>query len=50
MMVHFGLAFALYCERQYDDAIEHAARAVDIYPEYLLVHFAMGSALAQKGN
>ena len=27
MMVHFGLAFALYCERRYDDAIEHAAKA-----------------------
>jgi hypothetical protein len=47
MMVHFGLAFALYCERQTDDAIEHAARAVDLYPECWLVHLAMGLALAQ---
>src|SRR5260370_5799496 len=34
MMVHFGLAFALYCERRYDEAIEQAARAVDLYPDY----------------
>jgi eukaryotic-like serine/threonine-protein kinase len=50
MMVLFGLAFAFYCTRQYDDAIEHAARAVDLYPDYWLMHFAMGLALAQKGS
>jgi tetratricopeptide (TPR) repeat protein len=49
MMVHYGLAFALYCQGLYDDAIEHAAAAVDLYPDYWLVHFAMGLALAQKG-
>jgi len=50
MMVHFGLAFALYCKRQYDDAIEHATTAVSLYPDYWLVHFAMGLALSQKGR
>jgi tetratricopeptide (TPR) repeat protein len=50
MMVHFGLAFALYCKRQYDNAIEHAVTAVDLYPDYWLVHFAMGLALSQKGR
>jgi serine/threonine protein kinase len=50
MMVYFGLSFALYCEHEYDDAIEHAARAVDLYPDYWLVHFAMGLALSQKGS
>jgi tetratricopeptide (TPR) repeat protein len=50
MMVHFGLAFALYCERRYDEAIEHAARAVDLYPDYWLVHFGMGLALSQNGS
>ncbi len=50
MMVHFGLAFALYCARKYDVALEHAARAVDLYPDYWLVHFAMGLILAQKGS
>ena len=49
-MVHFGLAFALYCQRRYDDAIEHAEKAVDLYPDYWLVHFAMGLALSQKGS
>lgn len=49
MMVHFGLAFALYCQGRYDDAIEHAGTAVDLYPDYWLVHFAMGLALFQKG-
>jgi len=49
MMVHFGLAFALYCERQYERAIEHAGRAVDLYPDYWLVHFAMGLAQSQRG-
>jgi eukaryotic-like serine/threonine-protein kinase len=49
MMVHYGLAFALYCQGRYDDAIEHAAAAVALYPDYWLVHFAMGLALAQKG-
>jgi tetratricopeptide (TPR) repeat protein len=50
MMVHFGLSFALYCQRRYDDAIEHAAKAVALYPDYWLVHFAMGLALSQKGS
>jgi serine/threonine-protein kinase len=50
MMVHYGLAFALYCKRQYASAIEHAARAVDLYPDYWLVHFAMGLALSQNGS
>jgi serine/threonine protein kinase/tetratricopeptide (TPR) repeat protein len=49
MMVHFGLAFVFYCEQKYDDAFEHAARAVDLHPDYWLVHFALGSALSQKG-
>src|SRR5260370_27423761 len=50
MMVHFGLAFALYCKHQYDDPIEHAATAIDLYPDYGLVHFPMGLALSQKGH
>ncbi len=50
MMVHFGLAFALYSKGQYDSAIEHAATAVDLYPDYWLVHFAMGLALLQTGR
>jgi eukaryotic-like serine/threonine-protein kinase len=49
MMVHYGLAFALYCRRQYDDAIAHATAAVELSPEHWLVHFAMGLALAEKG-
>jgi serine/threonine-protein kinase len=49
MMAHFGLAFCFYCQRKYDAAIEHAARATDLYPEYWLVHLAMGMALSQKG-
>lgn len=50
MMVHYGLSFALYCERRYDDAIEHAATAVALYPDYWLVHFAMGLALSHTGS
>jgi tetratricopeptide (TPR) repeat protein len=50
MMVHFGLAFALYCQRRYDEAIEHASTAVNLYPDYWLVHFAMGLALSQAGR
>src|SRR5215469_16882932 len=49
MMVHFGLAHALYCDRRYDDAIEHSARAVELFPDYWLVHFGMGLAQSQKG-
>jgi len=49
MMVHFGLAFAFYCKREFDVAIEHAGTAVNIYPDYWLVHFALGLALFQKG-
>jgi serine/threonine protein kinase/Tfp pilus assembly protein PilF len=48
MMVHFGLAFTPYCERQYDRAIEHATRALYLSADYWLVHFAMGLALSQK--
>src|ERR1700684_741748 len=42
-------AFVFYCQRNYDVAIEHAARATDLYPEYWLGHLAMGMALSQKG-
>lgn len=49
MMAHFGLAFVFYCQRRYDAAIEHAANAAELYPEYWLVHLAMGMALSQKG-
>jgi tetratricopeptide (TPR) repeat protein len=49
MMVHYGLAFTLYSKGQYDAAIEHAAVAVDLYPDHWLVHFAMGLAWLQKG-
>jgi tetratricopeptide (TPR) repeat protein len=48
MMVHYGLAFTPYCERQYDRAIEHATRALYLSADYWLVHFAMGIALSQK--
>ncbi|HEX4602618.1 MAG TPA: protein kinase [Candidatus Angelobacter sp.] len=50
MMVHFGLAFALYCQHKFDSAIRHATKSVEIYPDYWLVHFALGLALAQKGS
>jgi tetratricopeptide (TPR) repeat protein len=49
MMVHFGLAFALYCQHKFDSAIRHATKSVEIYPDYWLVHFALGLALSQKG-
>lgn len=49
MMVHFGLAFALYCQRRFDDAIQQAEKAIDLYPDFWLVHFAMGLALSEKG-
>jgi serine/threonine protein kinase/tetratricopeptide (TPR) repeat protein len=49
MMAHFGLAFAYYCQKRYDVAVEHAARAVDIYPDYWLVHLVMGMTLSQTG-
>ncbi len=50
MMVHFGLAFAFYCQRRFDAAIKHSEKAVSLYPDYWLVHFAMGLALSQKGD
>jgi eukaryotic-like serine/threonine-protein kinase len=50
MMVHFGLAFALYCQHKFDNAIRHATKSVEIYPDYWLVHFALGLALSQKGS
>ncbi len=49
MMAHFGLAFAYYCQKRYDVAMEHAAKAVEIYPGYWLVHLVMGMTLSQKG-
>ena len=36
--------------RSAPDDCRDAARAVDIYPDYWLVHFAMGLALSQKGS
>ena len=47
MMVHFGLAFTPYCERQYELSIEQATKALDLSSEYWLVHFALGLALSQ---
>ncbi len=49
MMVHFGLAYALYCQGKYGQAIEHAAKSVEIFPDYWLVHYVMGLALSQEG-
>jgi eukaryotic-like serine/threonine-protein kinase len=50
MMAHFGLAFAYYCQKRYDVAMEHAAKAVEIYPGYWLVHLVMGMTLSQNGS
>lgn len=50
MMVHFGLAFALYCQGKYDISIKHATKSVDLYPDYWLVHFALGLSLSHKGQ
>ena len=49
MMVHFGLGFALYCQRRFEEAIEHAAKTLDLFPQYWLLQFLMGMALGQKG-
>ncbi len=49
MMVLFGLSFALYCGRRYKEAVEHAAEAVNLYPDYWPVHFALGVAQSQLG-
>jgi tetratricopeptide (TPR) repeat protein len=50
MMVHFGLGFALYCQRRYGEAIDHAGKTLELFPEYWLLHFLMGMALGQKGS
>ena len=49
MMVLFGLAFALYCGRRYEEAVQHAAEAVNLYPDYWPVHFALGVAQSKRG-
>ena len=49
MMVHFGVAFALYCQRRLEEAIEYAAKTLELFPEYWLLQFLMGMALSQKG-
>jgi tetratricopeptide (TPR) repeat protein len=49
MMVHFGLANALYCQRRYDEAIEYAEKALDLFPEHWMVHFILGLAFSQTG-
>ena len=49
MMVLFGLGGALYCQRNYDRAIEQAAKAVELYPDYWMLHYGLGLALSQKG-
>ncbi len=48
MMVHYGLAFSPYCKRRFDEAIERASHTVSMFPDYWLVHFALGLALARK--
>jgi serine/threonine protein kinase/Tfp pilus assembly protein PilF len=49
MMVHFGLGFALYCQRRFEEAIEHATKTLDLFPQHWLLQFLMGMALSQKG-
>jgi Tfp pilus assembly protein PilF len=49
MLVHFGMAYALYCQRKYDRAIEQAAKSVELYPDFWLVHYALGLAQSQVG-
>jgi serine/threonine protein kinase/Tfp pilus assembly protein PilF len=49
MLVHFGMAYALYCQRKYDRAIEHASKSVELYPDFWLVHYALGLAQSQVG-
>ena len=48
MMVHYGLAFALYCERRYDEAIEHV-RAVDPLSRLLVSALRHGFGTVSKG-
>src|SRR5262249_39576030 len=50
MVVHFMLSYSLYAARQYDSAIECAARALDINASFWLMHLATGIAQFQKGS
>lgn len=49
MMLHFGFANTLYCQRQYDRSIEHTAKALEMFPDHWMLHYVMGLALAPKG-
>ena len=47
--MHFGLGVTLYCQGRYDEAVEHAAEPLDLFPEYWLISFLKGMALSQEG-
>src|SRR5262249_46490769 len=50
MVIHFILSYSLYLARQYDSAIERAAKALDINASFWLMHLAIGITQFQKGS
>ncbi len=49
MMLHFGFANTIYCQKQLDRAIEYAAKALEMFPDHWMLHYVMGLVLAAKG-
>jgi len=49
MSMYYGLSVCRYYQGRYDEAIECAANAVELFPDYWAGHLALGMALAQKG-
>jgi TolB-like protein/Tfp pilus assembly protein PilF len=49
MMLHFGFANTLYCDRQYDRALEYASKAVEMFPDHWMLHYVMGLVLSANG-
>jgi serine/threonine-protein kinase len=49
MLLHFGVAWCMYCAKQNLESIECARRALEIDPNFYLIWFAMGFAQLGAG-
>jgi eukaryotic-like serine/threonine-protein kinase len=50
MNAHFGLAFAYYLSRDYEQAIRAAEQALDIDDNFWLIHLVVGAAELRRGK
>ena len=48
-VINLNLARILHFARQFDDAIRHCRKTIEMYPEYLIAHRRLGISYGEKG-